>query len=536
MENDVRDVEVHIVPGSYYDSQSIPHSPAPSDAGSRDGSVKTRRRKTSSKLASGTTVSTPAFDAFRAAFPNGPTCDPDCLPTDEQIQAWSENFLLAIETDMNSAEEAAWSPCRNEHAEVVSQLDALDREAFALLEIAQCEVLGPLLDNLDKQHSQALEALGNSDVPANWEEECTEKKTEYIENWTKNFNDETRKKQGPQRMDLISKQAKIESEVESRLKPHRKNAETRRSQHDKILKRIQQNRIDSERVNRAEVVGRSVIETVSNRVGDGMAGDAAVVATSAIMKGMARIQRRQTFYRFLRWAAFVLFLLILGAGGLYAQKTKVFSNLFKRVPTFRPLVMVESPNRLEPAYLNETPDPETDYDHFFWLRNTTGICHTISEQDFVRNSVLLPWSDGKKMQVTLTAVSHWLEIHAAGASCFCAQHIGLPVPAVRIVKNEKAYTMFNAIPLHQDYAQGRCDPSGMREDRMVRFESTVRRIWIEEQEEEEEGPPPEWSQTRPFRFWKSGMFLFMDVSGIPIRIYLDDRESACVTFCSNMCH
>ena len=532
MKNQTPDVEVHIVPGSYYDSTYTQNSPTPSETGSRDGSVKTRRRKTSSKLTSSAMVSTPAFDAFRAAFPNGPMCESGCIPTDEQIQAWSDNFLLAVQTDMSAAEEAAWGPYRNEHTEVVLQLEALDQEARALLEAAQCSILGPLLDNLDNQQSLALEALGNSNVPENWEEECTEKRNEYIENWTKNFKDETRKKQGPQREVLISKQTKIETEVESRLKPHRKNAEARRSQHDKILGRIKQNRIDSERVSRAEAVGRSVIETVSNRVGDGVAGDAAVVATSAVMKGMARIQKRQTFYRFLRWTAFVLFLLVLGAGGLYAYKTKVFANLFKRVPTFRHLGMVESANRLEPAYLNETPDPTTDYDHFFWLRNTTGLCHAIAEQDFVRNSVLLPWSDGKNVQVTLTAVSHWLEINAASASCFCAQHIGLPVQAVRIVKKEKAYTMFNPLPLHQDYAQGLCDPSGMKEDRMVRFESTVRRIWFEEQE----GPPPEWSQTRSFRFWKSGMFWFMDVSGTPTRIYLDDRESACVTFCSNMCH
>ncbi|MGE0525448.1 MAG: hypothetical protein AB7P49_00185 [Bdellovibrionales bacterium] len=515
----------------YYDQNDSASSATVSEA----GSGRIRRRKTQKKLALGAGLATPAFDAFRKSFPQGPLCDPGEVPTDENVEVWSQNFVLAVNADMEAAESAAWVDVRAEYDDVTSALEKLDRDALEALEVAQHVELADLLVSLDAANETALAALGNNNVPENWESECETRKNEYIENWTKKFNESMALAQAPQRNDLIERKTKIEKGVEEALAPHRKNAKGRMSQHEKIMQKIAQSRVDLERTKRAEKIGQSVVENVSSKVGDGVTGDAAVLATSMVMKSVTHLQRRQNLYRVLRIAILLVIVLALVGGGVYAWRTRALANLFKRIPRFRKMNVVEADDARGPAFLTETPDPFEDYDHFFWMRNTSGICKAPGEAELASNSVVLPWSNGENVRVTITALSYWfdrLENQTEHSSCFCAQHVGLPLRAMRIVKEGRSYTMFNARPVEPLYGQALCNPAALKDDLMVRFESEVRGVWMHE---EEDGPPPEWAQTRPFHFWKNGMFWFEDVHGKSKRIYLTDNEAACVTFCENMC-
>jgi t-SNARE complex subunit (syntaxin) len=467
----------------------------------------------------------PAFGAFRAAFPQGPIVVGDEL-TIVEVDQWSNNFISALDADTAAATEAAMrkvrprlDPIENEIAKIVAQKRKAHEEAE--------EDLKGVLADFDKQ-SKAARRLATEDGAAEGEDSDTDirrKETETI--WRQNKGSEIDSRFAPEYNPLVVAREKLLKEVEADLKRWMAQTERYRQTHAKWRKEYETKMEDAYRVRKAAGVRDAVIRTVSDRAGTGVAADVAVLASSVTMGAMVKISQRQTFYAVLRRIVFGLLVIALLVSGYYMWKTRTIHALLKRGQTFRrPTTTV---NEIE--LLSEPPQPAIDYDHFFWLRNTTGVCTSVSDDDFAKNRVTIPWSDGTNVTVTLSAVAKWLSTYAGKSTCFCAQHIGLSLRAMRLHKDGEPYVLFNPKPVRPDMTPGRYNLKTLEDDALVQFSDTVRAQWVVE----DDGPLPDWAQNPAFRFPKRGFFDSFDWKKKEQKVYLDDGGAACYGYCELLC-
>lgn len=467
-----------------------------------------------------------AFEAFRKAFPDGPIRS-GIAPTLQEVQQWSDNFLSALTTDEQSAENAAMEKVRPRLDPIEAEIAAIAAQKRKAYETAVNVELAAALQDFDKQASAAdrmvIEgggAVGNGASTA-------EERQELESRWRSNKVGEIDAQFAGVCAPLEARRQAILKEVDADLQNWRHRTAAFRKRHDKL--RAEQLRLVQEEqlVQKAHEVKAAVIRTVSERAGSGPAADAAVVAASMGMSAMVKITRRKTLYAFL-WKTFLVLVLLAAASGfVYAWKTRAIHALFRRGQIFRRQTTTVEGHEL----LSEPPRPDTDFDHFFWLRNTTGICRQVSKGAFAGNRMSLPWSDGTTVDVTLSAVSKWLSMYAGNSTCFCAAHLGLGLPAVRLYKDEEPYVLFNPAPVLSEVASAVCNPGVLNDDTLVQFSAAVRDQWVME----DDGPLPDWVHNPPFQFPKAGFFTFADWTGRQQKIYLDDGGAACYGYCSILC-
>lgn len=482
-----------------------------------------RRRRTKERDC----LVTPAFDAFRKTFPNGPLENEQGGYDPAVVRGWEANFATALESDHQKAVAAAWGTNHEKHGGLVRQIAALHSRTAAEIESEVGRGLSVILQKLDQEANAALLAIGGSAIPATWEAEWEERKKASTAEFTAQVRRSAEAAHAKELKALEEERLRLEGEVSATMVPHLAHEAKMRKALGTILARVRQKNADLEREAKAKEVGDAVTKNVASRAGDGIGGDILVVATSAVMGGMQRISRRQTFYRVLRWAAAVALLLVVSGGLWYAWHTRALHALFRRAPIFSRNTVVAKDREL----LALAPDPVTDYDHFLWMMNTTGLCTRVSAADFAGNMVTVPWSVGGTMHVTLTSIERWMHMHANGSGCFCAQHIGVGVFAMRLARQESAYVMFNPAPANEVASPAVCNPGLQQDDRIVRFTSAVRDEWVVE----DDGPLPAWTTNPPFTFPAPGSFKFQDVAGATFTIHLYEAEAACYGYCKTLC-
>ena len=467
----------------------------------------------------------PAFEAFRKAFKDGPIVTGPSL-TSQELEQWSANFLAALDADEKAAAESAMNKVRPRLVPVEDAIAKIVVQKRKAHEDAEAE-LQEVLSAFDAQAEAATLLANEERVVHDDDAGMAARRQETERVWRENKAGEIESRFASEYNPLVVSRERLLREVDADLKSWTAQTKRYRARHTKLRAEKMTLINDAHRARKAEEVRTAVIRNVSDRAGEGAAADVAVLASSVAMGAMVKISHRKTLYAILWKIATVVLVLALLAGGYYAWKTRAIHALLRRGQTFRRTTTTVGEQEL----LSEPPRPETDYDHFFWMRNATGVCIAVPADGFAKNRVAIPWSDGSSVEVTLSAVNKWLSMYAGKSTCFCAQHIGLGLRAMRLYKDGEPYVLFNPSPVLPDMAQALCNPKLLADDVLVRFSDTVREQWTVE----DDGPPPDWVQNPSFRFPQLGIFSFFDWKGRPQKIYLDDGGAACYGYCETLC-